>query len=57
MTSRPTVTIISADGAASSQTLPLPAVLKAPIRTDIVQYVKPKLRTEHKCSETVDNAC
>ncbi|KAB8360734.1 hypothetical protein FH972_024469 [Carpinus fangiana] len=39
MTTRPTVTIISADGAASSQTLPLPAVFKAPIRTDIVQQV------------------
>ncbi|KAI9830036.1 MAG: hypothetical protein M1819_005866 [Sarea resinae] len=39
MTTRPTVTIISADGSASGQTYPLPAVFKAPIRPDIVQSV------------------
>jgi len=38
MTSRPTVTIVSADGSASEQTHPLPNVFKAPIRPDIVQY-------------------
>lgn len=36
--SRPTVTIIGADGAASQNTHPLPNVFKAPIRADIVQY-------------------
>ena len=36
--SRPTVTVIGADGAASSDTLTLPNVFKAPIRADIVQY-------------------
>jgi hypothetical protein len=36
--SRPTVTIIGADGAASQNTHPLPNVFKAPIRSDIVQY-------------------
>jgi len=39
MTSRPTVTIIGADGAATSKTHPLPNVFKAPIRPDIVQTV------------------
>jgi large subunit ribosomal protein L4e len=38
MTSRPTVSIIGADGAASDKTHPLPNVFKAPIRPDIVQY-------------------
>jgi hypothetical protein len=38
MTSRPTVTIVSADGSPSKVTHPLPAVFKAPIRPDIVQY-------------------
>ncbi|KAF2198630.1 60S ribosomal protein-like protein L4 [Delitschia confertaspora ATCC 74209] len=37
--SRPTVTIISADGAASQDTHPLPQVFKAPIRPDIVHAV------------------
>lgn len=37
--SRPTVTIIGADGAASQNTHPLPNVFKAPIRADIVQHV------------------
>merc|ERR1712137_909392 len=37
--SRPTVTIIGADGAASQNTHPLPNVFKAPIRSDIVQHV------------------
>lgn len=39
MTSRPTVTIIGADGKASDKTATLPNVFKAPIRPDIVQYV------------------
>ncbi|KAF2092077.1 60S ribosomal protein-like protein L4 [Saccharata proteae CBS 121410] len=39
MTSRPTVTIVSADGKASEQTHTLPEVFKAPIRPDIVQSV------------------
>merc|ERR1712144_175299 len=39
MTSRPTVTIIGANGAASDKTHPLPNVFKAPIRPDIVQSV------------------
>ncbi|KAL1302885.1 hypothetical protein AAFC00_003212 [Neodothiora populina] len=39
MTSRPTVTIISADGSASEASHPLPNVFKAPIRPDIVQSV------------------
>ena len=38
-TTRPTVTIIGADGKASGNTAPLPAVFKAPIRPDIVQSV------------------
>lgn len=33
------VTVISADGSASSNSVPLPNVFKAPIRTDIVQQV------------------
>jgi hypothetical protein len=40
MTSRPTVTIHGADGAAGKDTHPLPSVFKAPIRPDIVQYAK-----------------
>ncbi|KAK4622738.1 60S ribosomal protein L4-B [Fulvia fulva] len=39
MASRPTVTVHGADGAASKDTLTLPAVFKAPIRSDIVQQV------------------
>ncbi|KAI5365027.1 Putative ribosomal protein L4/L1e [Septoria linicola] len=39
MASRPTVTIIGADGAPSKDTHPLPNVFKAPIRPDIVQTV------------------
>jgi large subunit ribosomal protein L4e len=38
MTSRPTVSIISADGKAGEASHPLPNVFKAPIRPDIVQY-------------------
>ncbi len=38
MTTRPTVTIASADGTASGSTHPLPAVFSSPIRPDIVQY-------------------
>merc|ERR1711929_54454 len=39
MASRPTVTILSADGSASGATHPLPAVFSSPIRPDIVQTV------------------
>ncbi|KAI9676014.1 MAG: hypothetical protein M1817_000757 [Caeruleum heppii] len=39
MTTRPTVTVLSADGTASGSTHPLPAVFKSPIRPDIVQTV------------------
>jgi len=39
MASRPTVTILSADGTASGATHPLPKVFTAPIRPDIVQTV------------------
>ncbi|KAG9234409.1 60S ribosomal protein-like protein L4 [Amylocarpus encephaloides] len=39
MASRPTVTILSADGSASGATHPLPKVFNAPIRPDIVQTV------------------
>ncbi|OCK95999.1 60S ribosomal protein uL4 [Cenococcum geophilum 1.58] len=39
MTSRPIVSILSADGSAGSSTHPLPEVFKAPIRPDIVQTV------------------
>ncbi|KAI5799856.1 ribosomal protein L4 domain-containing protein [Geopyxis carbonaria] len=39
MTSRPTVSIIGADGKASGSTCTLPAVFKSPIRPDIVQQV------------------
>jgi large subunit ribosomal protein L4e len=40
MTTRPTVTVISPDGKASKDTIPLPEVFKAPIRPDIVQHVR-----------------
>ncbi|MCJ1314034.1 hypothetical protein MMC25_007714 [Agyrium rufum] len=39
MTSRPTVTIASAEGKPSGETHPLPAVFRSPIRPDIVQSV------------------
>ncbi|KAF2235887.1 hypothetical protein EV356DRAFT_444106 [Viridothelium virens] len=39
MTTRPTVTIISADGSASDATHPLPTVFKSPIRPDVVQTI------------------
>ncbi|DAA77431.1 TPA_exp: Uncharacterized protein A8136_6691 [Trichophyton benhamiae CBS 112371] len=39
MASRPTVTVISADGKPSGSTHPLPTVFLAPIRPDIVQSV------------------
>ncbi|KAF2837962.1 60S ribosomal protein-like protein L4 [Patellaria atrata CBS 101060] len=39
MTTRPTVTVIGADGAPSDSTHPLPEVFKVPIRPDIVQSV------------------
>ncbi|MCJ1246787.1 hypothetical protein MMC30_003996 [Trapelia coarctata] len=39
MTSRPTVTIATAEGKPSGETHPLPAVFKSPIRPDIVQSV------------------
>ena len=38
MTTRPTVTIHGADGAATDDSHTLPIVFKAPIRPDIVQY-------------------
>jgi hypothetical protein len=38
MASRPTVTILSADGTASGSTHPLPKVFQSPIRPDIIQY-------------------
>ena len=38
MTTRPTVTIATAEGKASGETYPLPAVFRSPIRPDIVQY-------------------
>ena len=38
MTSRPTVTIHGGDGKPSKDTHTLPAVFRAPIRPDIVQY-------------------
>ena len=38
MATRPTVAIASHDGTPSGSTHPLPAVFKAPIRPDIVQY-------------------
>jgi hypothetical protein len=38
MASRPTVTILSADGKASGSTHPLPKVFQSPIRPDIIQY-------------------
>lgn len=37
MSTRPVVTIFSAEGKPSSDTHPLPEVFKAPIRPDIVQ--------------------
>jgi large subunit ribosomal protein L4e len=39
MSSRPTVTIHGADGAAGKDTHPIPAVFLSPIRPDIVQQV------------------
>jgi large subunit ribosomal protein L4e len=40
MASRPTVTIATAEGKPSGATAPLPAVFTAPIRLDVVQYVR-----------------
>ncbi|OCK84222.1 hypothetical protein K432DRAFT_414158 [Lepidopterella palustris CBS 459.81] len=37
--SRPTVTIIAADGSASSSTYPMPEIFKAPIRPDVVHHI------------------
>merc|ERR1711939_1021117 len=39
MSSRPTVGILGADGASSGETLPLPAVFTAPIRSDVVAQI------------------
>jgi len=50
MASRPTVTILSADGTASGVTYPLPKVFTSPIRPDIVQYV-------HHCAQHLDGHC
>ncbi|KAL4804921.1 hypothetical protein BDV18DRAFT_141546 [Aspergillus unguis] len=41
MASRPTVSIASGEGKPTGATTPLPAVFAAPIRADIVQYVRP----------------
>ena len=38
MTTRPTVSVLKADGSATGSSHPLPAVFKSPIRPDIVQY-------------------
>jgi hypothetical protein len=38
MASRPTVTILSAEGKPSGSTHPLPKVFQSPIRPDIIQY-------------------
>lgn len=40
MASRPTVSIASGEGKPTGATVPLPAVFAAPIRSDIVQYVR-----------------
>lgn len=39
MSSRPTVTILGADGKATGATHTMPAVFQAPIRPDIVRHV------------------
>ncbi|KAI9890325.1 MAG: hypothetical protein M1814_004235 [Vezdaea aestivalis] len=39
MTTRPTVTVLSGEGKPTGSTHPMPAVFKAPIRPDIVQFV------------------
>jgi len=39
MATRPTVTVASAEGKATGSTIPLPAVFKVPLRTDVVQSV------------------
>lgn len=44
MASRPTVSIATAEGKPSGASQPLPAVFGAPIRSDIVQYVKNRSR-------------
>lgn len=45
MASRPTVSIATAEGKPSGASHPLPSVFAAPIRSDIVQYVKFDLET------------
>jgi hypothetical protein len=54
MTSRPTVTIIGADGAATKNTHPLPNVFKAPIRPDIVQYEIPTTLRGRNCGILIE---
>lgn len=41
---RPLVTVFDDNGKSSGQTAPLPAVFKAPIRTDVVQFVHTNMR-------------
>jgi hypothetical protein len=49
MTSRPTVTVHGADGKPGKDTHTLPAVFKAPIRPDIVQYAQTKIGDNEEC--------
>lgn len=49
MTSRPTVTIHGADGKPGNDTHTLPAVFKAPIRPDIVQYAQTNTAHTEEC--------
>ena len=53
MTTRPTVTITSAEGKPSGASYPLPAVFTAPIRSDIVQYA-PSQKKKKKKKKKVD---
>jgi len=39
MTTRPLVTVFSTDGTATESNVPLPAVMSAPLRSDLVQFV------------------
>ena len=50
--SRPTVSIASAEGARLDETIPLPAVFKAPIRPDIVQYARQQVVRELQATLT-----
>merc|ERR1719195_2137823 len=48
MTSRPTVNVLGKDGNQNGSTVPLPAVLCAPIRPDIVQFVHTSMRKNRR---------